>query len=49
MSTQRAAAKLQDDSVGAAVAETPVAAVQRERGLSLHAHHALRPVPVCGE
>lgn len=42
LSTQRAAAKLLDDSGGAAPAQTQVAARQSDSGLSSHAHHAFR-------
>lgn len=42
LSTQRAVAKLLDDSGGAAPAQTQVAARQSDSGLSSHAHHAFR-------
>lgn len=47
MSTQRAAAKLQDDSAGAALTETPMTTSQSVGGLSFHAHHTVRPLVIC--
>lgn len=49
MSTQRAAAKLQDDSAGAALTETPMTTSQSVGGLSFHAHHTVRPLVICWE
>lgn len=42
LSTQRTTAELLDDSGAAGPTQTPVAARQRDAGLSYHAHHTVR-------
>lgn len=47
MSTQRADAKLQDDSAGTVLTETPMTTSQSVGGLSFHAHHTVYPLVIC--
>lgn len=49
MSTQRAAAKLHDDSVCTPRAQAAMATAQRHPGVSFHAHHAVHPSATCDQ